>query len=664
MERNFMTKGAPGLGANSSFWIRLAVLVLCVGAVYIPAYYGQFVWDDTVLVRRNPLVTGELTLSTLWFHTDFPLTILALWLQWLAAGPHPALYHGVTVAFHVLATVLLWRVLVLVRDFHSDAPNPRDASFSGRTANLGPWAGALLFGIHPVGAASAGWISEQKNTLSMVFYLASFALYLLFLQKQNRLRFGWYAASLMVFLLALFSKTSTVMLPFTLLLAAWWLGKPVRWRLLASVLPFFVLSLAFGLMTVWFEHHQTMNAGALPRIAFGAKLAMAGMAVWFYLWKDFLPIHLSMIYPLWHVTGRNVLSYLPGCALLLLILLCWKFRTRRWSKALLALLLLYVLNLLPVLGFLDMYYLALSRVSDHFQYISLAVFASGAGFLLFARRRRTAGPMVFGCIAFAFAALTWQRLEVITKDETLWESVLQRNPASWTANNNLGCIRAEQGKLDEAIQEFKRSLESNPRNAAAHANLGKALAATRDFAGAEQEFNTAVRLKSTDADINNNFARLLLQEGKIDETRQLLESTTGKGRDISSLLLLARMDSMQHKTADAEAAYREILRRNPATVEALNNLAWLLATSADEKLRNGPDAVRHAERACELTRFQEAQPMGTLAAAYAEAGRFPQAVETARKAADLAEAAGNTGFAAANRQLLRLYQSGEPFHQH
>jgi len=117
------------------------------------------------------------------------------------------------------------------------------------------------------------------------------------------------------------------------------------------------------------------------------------------------------------------------------------------------------------------------------------------------------------------------------------------------------------------------------------------------------------------------------------------------------------------RTREAVVQYQTALRLNPNLAGALNNLAWALATSPDAVLRNGTEAVRLAEHACELTHDSEPLFVGTLAAAYAEAGRFPEAVATAEKAEQLATAAGQSAVAAKNRQLLGLYQAGKPYHE-
>jgi hypothetical protein len=98
-------------------------------------------------------------------------------------------------------------------------------------------------------------------------------------------------------------------------------------------------------------------------------------------------------------------------------------------------------------------------------------------------------------------------------------------------------------------------------------------------------------------------------------------------------------------------------------LEAINNLAWLLAASSDPSVRNGPEAVKLAERACRLTQGRAIVPLGTLAAAYAEAGRFKDAVAAGQKSLELAKAAGDARLVAMNQQLLQLYRAGQPFHE-
>ncbi len=109
--------------------------------------------------------------------------------------------------------------------------------------------------------------------------------------------------------------------------------------------------------------------------------------------------------------------------------------------------------------------------------------------------------------------------------------------------------------------------------------------------------------------------------------------------------------------------FRETLRRDPNSPAALNNLACLLATAPDAALRNGREAVQLAEKACALTDSRNTVMLATLAAAYAEAGRFPEAIATAEKACALAAEKGEQQLLERNRQLLEFYRRNQPYHQ-
>ena len=128
-------------------------------------------------------------------------------------------------------------------------------------------------------------------------------------------------------------------------------------------------------------------------------------------------------------------------------------------------------------------------------------------------------------------------------------------------------------------------------------------------------------------------------------------------------LQLAQLCYETGHSGEAVAALRELLRMKPDSTEALNNLAWLLATCGDKRVRDGTEAVWCAKQACRLTDFKEPIFMCTLAAAYAETGRFPQAISMAEKASRLQMIAGQTGLAELNRQLLVQYRLGKAFHQ-
>ncbi len=634
-----------------------ALIVLLTFGVYWPVLRGGFVWDDLLMVQKNPLVTGEGRWYSIWFKADFPLTTIALWFQHFLWGETAAGYHVVNVMLHALNALLVWRVL---------------ADLKVR----GAWLAAIMFAVHPVCAASAAWISELKNTLSLCFFLLSLVWYLRWEAQKSEMKpdfapstsglrpppSGCYWLSLAAFVLALLSKTSTVMLPVVLLACAWWQrGRATRgdvWR----TVPFFALSLFFGLATVWIQKHQIIAGETVQTENLLGRLAGAGRALWFYLGKALLPWPLSIIYPRWQISVGAIVSWLRLLLWASMLAACWRFRRGHGRPTLFALG-CFTVTLFPVMGFFDMYYMAFSRVSDHFQYLPMICIVALVGAALHTWLPGKILPVVAVLLIAGLGVLTFQRARVFATDENLWTDTLAKNPDAWNAHNNLGCIRAEQGRLDEALKHFEASLKVNPGNVKAVINVAKTQAARGRFAEAETSFLAAIKLKPNDPEAHAHYGSMLARMGRHDEAADQLREAIRLRPDTGRRLELAGVYRAAGKIREAIEECRQALLANPDQPEVLSNLAWMLATTADDKLRDGQEAVRCAERACGLTNFKDAQKVGVLAAAYAEAGQFDKATTMAEKAIELARAAGNLRFAAMNQQLLQLYAAGRPYHE-
>jgi hypothetical protein len=256
-----------------------AALVAITFLAYLPAMRGGFIWNDDTFLTRNPLIKTPDGLRRLWFTTDppdyFPLTSTSLWLEWRLWGMNPAGYHVVNVLLHAVSAVLLWRVLKRL-----NAP--------------GAWLAGLIFAVHPVNVESVAWITERKNTLAMVLYMASLLAYLKF-DEDGAPR--TYALALGLFLLALLAKTSVIMLPAVLLLCAWWRRGGIERKDILRAIPFAALSGALALVTVWYQYHRAIAAEVVRTDGFLARTAGAGWAAWFYLYKALLPAKLCFVYP-------------------------------------------------------------------------------------------------------------------------------------------------------------------------------------------------------------------------------------------------------------------------------------------------------------------------------------------------------------------------------
>jgi len=245
-----------------------------------------------------------------------------------------------------------------------------------------------------------------------------------------------------------------------------------------------------------------------------------------------------------------------------------------------------------------------------------------------------------------------------------YRKVIQINPNDYIALYNLGHTLAARGRFDEAIGNYRKAIQINPNCFEALNNLGVALAAQRRFDEAIETYRKAIQINPNFSPVRDNLGQALSGQGRFDEAiesygKAIQTDPNHADTHFNFGLALNQLG----RTKEAVAQYREALKLNPELAVALNNLAWVRAVNSDDELRNGAEAVRLAERACELTHYNEPLFIRTLAAAYAESGRFPEAVTTAEKAEQLASSAGLKDLAGNNRQLLELYQAGKPYRE-
>ncbi|MCC7195860.1 MAG: tetratricopeptide repeat protein [Gemmatimonadaceae bacterium] len=481
---------SPWYRSDSALGILLIAAVL---AAYWPALAGTPVWDDDRHITSATL-QGWDGLRRIWFTLGatqqyYPVLHSAFWVEYKLWGELMPGYHLVNAGLHSLSACLL----VLV----------------ARALGVrGGWIAAFIFALHPVHAESVAWISEQKNTLSLVFYLLAVLAWLRF--DDSRSSRAWWAGFLF-FALALGSKTVTATLPCALLVAAWWKRGRIEWkRDAAPLVPWLVLGMAGGLLTAWVERHLIGAEGAEHTLSIAERLLVAGRALWHYLGAFAWPSSLAFMYPRWTLDARNAGGWLYPASALLLLAVLW--RMRRQARAPLAVFLVFAGTLFPAIGFLNVYPFRYSFVADHFQYhadVALALpvgatltlapdfFARAlSGPLARAARTSLAAPALLAAALAVLGALTWRQAGEYRDAESLYRAVLAANPASWMAHNNLGrmLLRRADG-LDEAIAHFEAAIGLKPDHARAHYSLGLALQRAGRGAEAVPHLEAAERME-------------------------------------------------------------------------------------------------------------------------------------------------------------------------
>jgi Flp pilus assembly protein TadD len=252
----------------------------------------------------------------------------------------------------------------------------------------------------------------------------------------------------------------------------------------------------------------------------------------------------------------------------------------------------------------------------------------------------------------------------LAEAEAALRRAIEAKPQDAEVQLGMAALLQAQGQAAKAEQLLRELVERHPESAQVHRTLAEFLMLDNRPAEAEAQFVAALKLQPPDAKLLRAYAAALSKQGKTDEAIRELEAALKlEPKQAQANFELAELLSRQGRSREAAARYAQALEADPRLLIALNNLAWLLATDADAQIRNGPRAVELAERACQLTDWKAAFLMGTLAAAYAEAGRFPDAVAIAERARDRARADKQEDVAKTNEKLLELYRSGKPFRE-
>jgi tetratricopeptide (TPR) repeat protein len=445
--------------------------------------------------------------------------------------------------------------------------------------------------------------------------------------------------------------------------AVWKRGRITRTDWLHAA-PFFILSLGFGLLSMWYQKNQALVGHSLPPANFLERLAMAGWNFWFYLGKALCPLHLSVVYFRWKPDITALTGWLPDLLVLGTFALSWIFR-RSWGRHMQFTLGCFLVALFPSLGLMDAQYLVLFQVSDHLQYLPLIVplvlVAGGLGV--------ATGRLIFllagGALVLTLAGYTFQRAQVFSTQESLMRDTLAKNPTAWGAHNDLGVILAERKNFTAAQAHFTASLAANSDNGDARLNLAQVLIVQGRNEEAKQQLEQAIASNRSNPVFHEKLAEAFakLNEPQIAIAELNLTLKLDRKPHPHTRMTLATLLHSTGNYAGAIEQYRQILEAQPDLTEPLNNLAWLLATGPNANLRDGKKAVEYAEYACLVTKFKDPHLVGTLAAAYAEAGRFPEAIATGDFAATLAAANQDWQLAQIARQLLNYYRAGQAWHE-
>ncbi len=418
-------------------------LVLLTAFVYSPTLErGGFVFDDNYHVTQNPsLHSGTRGLAEIWTPGHgpqfYPIVFTSFWIEHRLWGtddngqPNPFPYHLINVGLHAANALLVWWIFA-------------------QLGLRGAWLIGALFAVHPMHVESVSWIAERKNTLSAFFYLTAALAWLRFdTDAVDRKRWGFYAASLGLFVLALLSKSVTCSLPAALILITLYRRQKITRRRLALLSPMFVLGVLMGLVTMHVERNLGFWIHLDVPMSLAERVLVASKTVFFYPYKLVTLWPVMFNYPRWSIDASAWQSYGSVVAVLgLAIALATIYRSGRREIPLAFC--YYAGTALPALGLTYVYPHRFSFVADHFCYLaSLGVLALVVAAI--SRFAKTRNALAFSAAVVLVPCVVLARIQASTyeSEDTVWLDTLSKNPDSWMASNYLAESLLRQAKASD-----------------------------------------------------------------------------------------------------------------------------------------------------------------------------------------------------------------------
>jgi len=540
---------------RSLLW--LGGIILATIIAYIPAFSADFTnWDDPAYVINNTLIHSfSIENIKLWFTACFkgmyiPLTLFSLAIDYSISGTDPWFYHFMNILLHVVNTSLLF---VLARQM---------------TNNIGITViTAALFGVHTLHVESVAWITERKDVLFSLFFLASLINYIKYIKISKSRYYVW---SLIFFLLSLFTKVQAVPLAVTLFAADYLLGKDImKKNMILNKIPYFILAIIFGIIAI------INSEGQQTEFAFHERIAFAAYGFTHYILKLIFPVHLSAIYPYPQAgTGAVPALYwlylIPVCIILYILYLSIKKSYRNIAFAIA----FYIINIIIVLQLFSNTY---SVMADRYSYIPSAGIFFLAGFA-YSRileknyKLKNTLNIIIGAWLIILTFGTYSRAKIWQDSLTLWNDVLSKYPAASEAWNNRGNIYFERAEYQKALDDYNKAINLKPDLVNAYSNRGSARDKLGDNEGAIKDFTKAIDMRP---DFVSAWSNRGTSKSKIGDLEGALKDL-GKAIELNPLypdayLSRGAIRSFKGDHAGAIRDYNAVISIDPSDAVAYSN---------------------------------------------------------------------------------------------
>ena len=578
-------------------WLWLALILLLTVLAYANAVNNDFIYqfDDDLYVTDNPDIKA-LTSHNLYrmFTTSYvglylPLTMLTYAVEYHFFGLDATAYHLTNLLLHLINVWLVFLLILKIK------PNTYVAALV-----------ALVFALHPMHVESVTWISERKDVLYLLFYLAAAIFYLKYIRKNSA---GNYLITLGFFVLSLLSKTIAVSLPLLLLALDWYFGRSLTSRRVwLEKIPFFALSAAIGLLGIWFT--STAADTSTPDISWLHRPFIVADAVLMYLWKFLVPVQFK-IYHYYPPTASGVLPlrFYVSAAILLALTLSVFLLIKKSGNLKRDLILGLAIFVVPTLFILQIVPAGRAYAADRYTYFSYV----GLAYVLAVSTRQIINTQKVSLrkwrnLLIIVLAIWLGMLGIVTRQRNtdwsdsirLFTDLIQKKPDHGHPYLIRGITWYQQGKMELALDDYNQSILRDTTDAKAFANRASVRGIKGDYAGALRDADRALLIQPGHASAINNRAT----------ANFYLENYTQAVADYDALIAMDSLDGGNYqkkimvleKMADTAAlitTYQRLMRLEPD-----NYLNYAKAGELFYRQKNLETAVHYFDKALRLDASQ------------------------------------------------------------
>jgi tetratricopeptide (TPR) repeat protein len=550
-------------------WVLPAILIF-TALLYSRVLFNDFAWgDDEIYIQKNPFIRDfsfngiRAIFSSFYFSNYNPLTTLSYLFEFKFYGLNPLLYHLWNVLLHLLNT---WLVFKLTE------------KLSGKkiTAVIV----SLLFAIHPMHVESVAWISERKDVLYTSFYLLSLLFYLRYLDSGKKIKN--YLSTVLLFICSLLSKPAAVTLPVLLILIDLYKGRKLNTKIFLEKLPFFLLSLLFGILTIMAQKSGGSIKNLSASFSSIERIFLFTYSVSFYIIKAIAPFRLSVMH-YFPDTHGGALPFLYYASLPFLAIILWLVIKRNsFRKEIIFGVLFFLITISVMLQIIPVGNAIASERYTYVPYVGLFYIAGQWIATIEKKRKRDIAFTLLSLFVILFSYQTWNRISEWKNTETLCTEVIQKNPERFDCYYFRGLEKCGKGNLQSAILDFDKAILLKPELPEAYYNRGLVYKELGKNEFAMLDYNMAIKLKPDYAEAYNNMGMVNYESGDLKSAMVNYNKAISLKHDFA--VAYNNRGWLYYEAGDSISAmldYNKAILQKPDFALAYNNRATLKEKISD-----------------------------------------------------------------------------------